>query len=272
MRSLTQTILAALMLVQSIANAQSNRENPSGIEPTSSQAAVAAELANPLAPVTTFVAQFRTEFGNGPDDDTNYQLRLQPSLFKPLSDGSALLLRTVFPFRFTQWPTDASGLGDISLIPYYVPDTSKSTFVGFGGVLNIPTATPSSLGSGKWSAGPALIVAKTGQPIVYGGLAQQVWSFAGQPDRGSVSVTTIQPFITYLVGGGWAIGANTETTYNWNASSGQRWTVPISASVSKVVKFGDNFVNLGFAYVTYAARPDYAPEWEFRFNAQYVFR
>lgn len=260
------------MLVQSIANAQSNRENPSGIEPTSSQAAVAAELANPLAPVTTFVAQFRTEFGNGPGDDTNYQLRLQPSLFKPFSDGSALLLRTVLPFRVTQWPTDASGLGDISLIPYYVPDTSKSTFVGFGGVLNIPAATPSSLGSGKWSAGPALIVAKTGQPIVYGGLAQQVWSFAGQPDRGSVSVTTIQPFITYLVGGGWAIGANTETTYNWNASSGQRWTVPISASVSKVVKLGDNFVNLGFAYVSYAARPDYAPEWELRFNAQYVFR
>ena len=74
------------------------------------------------------------------------------------------------------------------------------------------------------------------------------------------------------MGGGWAIGANTETTYNWNASSGQRWTVPISASVSKVVKLGDNFVNLGFAYVTYATRPQYAPEWELRFNAQYVFR
>jgi hypothetical protein len=83
------------MLAQSIANAQSDRENPSGIEPASSQAAVAAELANPLAPVTTFVAQFRTEFGNGPGDDTSYQLRLQPSLFKPFSDGSALLLRTI---------------------------------------------------------------------------------------------------------------------------------------------------------------------------------
>lgn len=94
-RSLTQALVAALMLAQSIANAQSDRENPSGIEPASSQAAVAAELANPLAPVTTFVAQFRTEFGNGPGDDTSYQLRLQPSLFKPFSDGSALLLRTI---------------------------------------------------------------------------------------------------------------------------------------------------------------------------------
>ena len=84
---------------------------------------VAAELANPLAPVTTLSGNVRAEMGNGPDDDTNYQLRLQPSFFKPFADNSALLVRTIVPLRFNGWPTSANGLGDISIIPYYVPDT-----------------------------------------------------------------------------------------------------------------------------------------------------
>lgn len=265
------TLAAALVLAHGSASAQSGEQNPTPAEARSAET-VAAELANPLAPITTFIAQFRTEFGNGPDDDTNYQLRLQPSLFKPFADGSAVLLRTTLPFRFNDWPTNDSGLGDLSLIPYYVPDMTRSTFVGYGGVLSIPTASDDALGSGKWSAGPALIFAKIGQPVVWGGLMQHIWSFAGKDSRGDVNVTTIQPFITYLLGGGWAIAANTETSYNWEASSGERWTVPIAASVSKVVDLRGHFVNLGAAYVNYVERPSYSPEWELRLNAQYVFK
>lgn len=159
--------------------------------PARSVEEVATELANPLAPVTTLGVQYRAEFGNGPSNQTNHTLRLQPSFFIPGADGFAVLLRTIVPLRSMNWQANASGLGDITLVPYYVPDTTKSTFVGYGAALGLPTATNDALGSSKWTGGPAVIFAKTGQPLTWGGLAQHVWSFAGKDTAGSVSVTTV---------------------------------------------------------------------------------
>lgn len=233
---------------------------------------VAAELANPLAPVTTLAGNLRAEMGNGPEDETNFQLRLQPSFFKPFAGKSALLVRTILPLRSTRWPTNASGLGDVSIIPYYVPDTTSATFVGYGGALIAPSATDDAFGSGKWATGPAVIVAKTGRPITWGGLLQQVWSFAGDSDRDDVSVATVQPFITYLLPKGWAVNLTSEATYNWNASAGNEWTVPLTVGASRVVEFGTEFVNLGLAYVDYLERPQGAMDSEIRISATYVWR
>jgi hypothetical protein len=247
-----------------------------GLEARAAQAQtvdqVAAELANPLAPVTTLAANVRAEMGNGPQDETNYQLRLQPSFFVPLDARSALLVRTIVPLRSLSWPTSASGLGDISLVPYYVPDITAATFVGFGGALILPTATDTVLGSGKWAAGPAVIVARTGKPITWGGLVQHVWSVAGDSDRAGVSVTTVQPFLTYLLPDGWAATVTSESSYNWNAGSGSGWIVPLTLGVSKVVQIGSEFVNFGLAYVDYLARPDFTTQNELRFSASYVWR
>lgn len=242
-----------------------------GAQNQSEQEKVAADLANPLAPITTFATQFRTEFGNGPDDDVNYQLRFQPSFFKPLDNESAFLLRSIVPVSFKSWPTDDTGLGDTTLVPYYVPDMMKQTFVGYGAAIGIPTATEDALGSGKWTAGPAMIIARTGNPITYGGLIQHIWSYAGDSDRNDISVTTLQPFLSYLLGGGWAASLNIEASYNWDADT-NKWTIPLATSLSKVVNIGGKYVNFGVAAVGYAERPDFAPDWELRVNATYVFR
>jgi len=218
---------------------------------------VAAELANPLAPITTLAANTRAEMGNGPQDKTNYQLRLQPSFFVPFASNSALLVRTIVPLRSLNWPADASGLGDASIIPYYVPDISSATFVGYGGALILPTATDDGLGSGKWAAGPAVIVAQTGKPVTWGGLLQHVWSIAGGAERAGVSVTTVQPFLTYLLPDGWAATVTSESSYNWSAGAGNGWIVPLTVGVSKVVQIGGEFINFGFAYVDYLTRPDF---------------
>lgn len=183
---------------------------------------VAAQLANPLAPVTTLAAQVRAEFGNGPRDQTSYTLRIQPSFFKPLPGNAAVLLRTVLPLRGLHWPGRADGVGDLTLVPYYVPDITRKVFVGYGASLGIPTAGDDLLGSGKWSAGPAVIFAVTGQPLTWGALAQHVWSVAGAADRAVLNVTTLQPFATYLLAGGWSLNLTTETSYNWQARGAAR--------------------------------------------------
>jgi hypothetical protein len=240
--------------------------------PRKTEEQLAAELANPLAPITTFVTQFRSEFDNGPDGATNYQLRLQPSFFKPLEGGSALLVRSIVPLRKQTWPSGNGGLGDITVLPYYVPDIRSSTFVGYGVALSMPTATEKPLGTGKWSAGPAVLFAQTGQPITWGGLAQQLWSFAGQSNRDGVNVTTLQPFLTYLLGGGWSATVTSESSYNWNGAAGQRWLVPVTLGTSKVVDIGGSFLNLGVAYVYYIERPQFATQSELRLSATYVFK
>ena len=137
-----------------------------------SNAEKVAQKDNPLSPVTTATGQLRTEFGNGPEDDVNHQLRLQPSFFKPFANRSAFLLRTIMPVLVKHWPTHDAGAGDVTLAPYYVPDLTRRTFAGYGAALGAPTATEDDLGSRKWTGGPAMIVARTGMPITYGGLAQ----------------------------------------------------------------------------------------------------
>lgn len=242
-----------------------------GTEMKSEEESVAADLANPLAPVTTLAVQFRTEFGNGPDDDVNYQSRLQPSFFKPFDNQSAFLMRSIIPVLFKNWPMEDTGFGDITLVPYYVPDIMKQTFVGYGAAIGIPTATEDWLGSGKWTAGPAIIFAKTSNPITYGGLVQHIWSYAGDNERDDISVTTLQPFFTYLLGGGWAASLNTEASYNWNTDT-DKWTVPISTSLSKVVNLNGKYMNFGLAAVGYVEKPEFVHDWELRFNITYVFR
>lgn len=270
---ISMTAVTCILMSSSLLAAEPKGDGkPGESNETASVEKVAKDLANPLAPITTFISQFRVELGNGPDDDTNYQLRLQPSFFKPFADRSAFLLRTIVPFRFNNWPTHDSGLGDITLTPYNVSDITRSTFMGFGGTFTFPTATEEPLGSGKWSAGPAFILAQVGQPITWGGLVQHIWSYAGASDRSSINVTTVQPFLAYLLGKGWVATVTSETTYNWQADSGDKWTVPLGVQIAKVVQIGGKFFNFGLAGVYYAERPTHAPEWDMRFTATYVFK
>jgi hypothetical protein len=261
------TIVISMAIVIAICNPA----KAESLNTSSQEEKVAADLANPLSPITTANIQYRAQFGVGPDDDINQQVRLQPSLFKPLSDRSAFLVRTIVPFSFQEFPTAKSGMGDITLVPYYVPDMTKSTFIGYGTALGLPTAIDDSLGSEKWTAGPALLLAKVGQPITSGFLSQHVWSYAGDDNRGDISASTIQPFITYLLGGGWAASVLSETTYNWEAEEDE-WTIPVQLGISKVVGIGGQYVNVGFTSVTYVEGSDHLPDWEFRANLTYVFR
>ena len=59
---------------------------------------------------------------------------------------------------------------------------------------------------------------------------------------------TVQPFINYNLPHAWAISTAPLITSNWSAPSGQRWTVPIGAGVSKVTHVGEQPLNLELQY------------------------
>ena len=57
---------------------------------------------------------------------------------------------------------------------------------------------------------------------------------------------------------------NSESTANWEAADGEKWTVPINAMVSKITKFGPWPFQIGIGAGHYAEKPAGGPEWQLR--------
>ena len=84
-----------------------------------------------------------------------------------------------------------------------------------------------------------------------------------------MSSTFLQPFLAYTTKDAWTFGLNTESTYDWNAS---QWSVPINASVAKLVRFGKLPVSLGLNARYWADSADSGPHgWGARFVMAFLF-
>ena len=87
-----------------------------------------------------------------------------------------------------------------------------------------------------------------------------------------MSVTTVQPFLIYLLLDGCAVDVSSESSCHCSAGSGNGCKIPVTLGISTVVQFGSKFFNFGLAYVHCAERPDRTTKTEARFNATYVWR
>ena len=113
----------------------------------------------------------------------------------------------------------------------------------------MPTATDELLGGEKWGAGPTAVVLKQIGGWTVGGLANHIWSFAGDSDRSDISATFLQPFVAYTTPDAWTFTLNTEASYDWKDEA---WSVPINGVVSKLVQIGNQPVSF-FAGARYWA-------------------
>lgn len=174
--------------------------------------------------------QNNTYFGVGPNDDTANVFNIQPVI--PVTVGGwNLINRTIAPVIYVpdlvsglpdtvndpQGDDGSFGLGDINHTTFVSPLNAGPLGWGLGPSVTLPTATDDSLGSEKWSAGPSgVLVFQPGQWVV-GGLARQVWSFAGDDDRDDVSQLLLQPFVNHNFEGGWYAMSAPVITANWEA-------------------------------------------------------
>ena len=102
-----------------------------------------------------------------------------------------------------------------------------------------------------------------------GMLANHIWSVAGDSDRADVSSTFLQPFLSRHTPTGWTFGLNSEATYDWEA---KQWSVPINATIAKMMKFGEQRVQLGGGVRYWADSPESDPHgWGYRFFATFLF-
>ena len=105
---------------------------------------------------------------------------------------------------------------------------------------------------------------------VVGVLVNQQWSYAGWGDQ-DVSALLIQPFINYNLPHGWYLNSVPIMTANWKANSDDRWTVPIGGGVGKVQKIGQLPVNSQLGAYGNVVKPDNGPDWQLRFQVQFMF-
>jgi len=222
---------------------------------------------NPIANMMSFPFQNNTNFKMGPDSNrTQNVLNIQPVI--PLMHGR-IITRTIFPLiwnpDYTQESGTNFGLGDIIFTAFYSPESKGLTW-GVGPVFQFPTGGP-DFGTGKWSAGASVVaLAMPGQWVI-GALLNNVWSFAGQENRADVNFLTFQPFINYNLPN-FYFTFQPIITANWEAESGNQWTVPLGLGLGKLIKLGGKLpVNLNASYFYNVVTPDFGPQYQVRLLA-----
>jgi hypothetical protein len=241
---------------------------PPALQAQQSADELAQKAANPIANMISVPFQNNTDFGLGPYDRARNVLNIQPVV--PLAEGK-IITRTVVPFAWlpdltTESESSSSGIGDIVFTAFYVPGGGE-TMWGLGPVVELPTGG-ASRGSEKWSVGPSFVALKVNGPWTLGVLANNVWSVAGEGDRSSVNRGLLQYFIVRQMGGGWYINSAPVNTVNWEAASGEKWTVPLGGGGGKLLFLGRLPVNLQSQAYFNVVKPDMGPDWQLRFQAQ----
>jgi len=232
---------------------------------------LAKKLQNPVADLISVPFQSNFNFGVGPEDKTQYVLNIQPVLPQRISEQWNWIHRAIIPLIDQPAPVDAFGLGDIQYQGFLSPAKPGKLIWGVGPVLQVPSATDDQLGTEKWSAGAGAVALRMDGPWVYGALVNNIWSFAGDDDRANVNQMLIQPFINYNLGRGLAIGTSPIITSNWEAPSGQKWTVPLGAQVSQIIPIDKVPVNFLLGAYYNIEKPDSGPDWTLRFQIALLF-
>ncbi|MFO1068204.1 MAG: hypothetical protein U1E14_06730 [Geminicoccaceae bacterium] len=239
---------------------------------------------NPIANLISLPLQNNFNVGYGAKDapepsSTQYILNIQPVIPLTLGEtGFNLITRPILPIL--RQPDlieggDTWGNGDLQVQSYLSPAGSKELVWGVGGVLQAPTASDGEkLGTQKWSAGPAAVVLSMPGKWVFGALATQLWSFAGDNDREDINLTTLQPFVNYNLDAGWYLTTSPIATANWEADgSDNTWTVPVGGGVGRLIRVGKLPVNLQAQAFYNVVKPEDDPtdDWSLRLQVQFLF-
>jgi len=228
---------------------------------------------NPIASMYVLPFQNNTQFGIGSYDRTQNVTNIQPVIPIGLGEKVNLIVRTIIPLISQPLGESDSkfGLGDIALSLFFTARKPGKLIWGVGPAIGLATATDPVLGTGKWSAGPSVIMLIQPGKWTLGLVAQNTWSFAGQSDRADVNAFYSNLFIVRQIAKGWYVNTSPIITANWNAESGQEWLVPIGAGVGKIFRIGKLPINAQAGYYNYVVKPDNGPDWQLRAQLNFMF-
>ena len=281
LRSKIIFILLAITLMAASGHAQEATDQPAPQAQGGDDLRSAVQ--NPVSSMISLPLKFTADFGapNG----TAYFFNVNPVIPVTVGDWN-LISRALIPALVSvdgfiagtpgipegQPSNDRkTGLGDINYSLFFSPNKTKPFIWGVGPSITLPTASSSQLGSEKWSAGPTGVILVQPSWGTYGLLLRQLWSFAGDDDRSEVNQMLIEPFVNYNLPGGWYLIADPISTVNWNASSGNKWTIPLGGGFGKLFTIGNQPINSRIEAYYNIEKPDGGPDWQTVFTFQFLF-
>ena len=252
---------------------------------------------NPVAGLISVPVQNNTNFGVGPFSRNQNVLNIQPVIPINVSPSWNLIIRWITPIVSQPAPGTAnlevfgieentpayfaaqdvqahasvSGFGDMTPTFFFSPVKPHKLIWGAGPMFTLPTATGKVLGQGKLSMGPSIVALVQPGPWTVGALVNNIWSVAGSGGRANVNQMSLQYFINYNLKKGWALSMSPTITANWQASSGNVWTVPVGGGVQRVFRLGYQPVNASLAFFGNAVHPQHGSPWGMRLQISFLF-
>jgi hypothetical protein len=262
------------------------------------QHALAKASQNPVSSLISVPFQNDATFNNGPEDAFVNVLTIKPVIPMGITENWNLINRAIIPVvyqddAFTGQTTIGGatisggtteyvkpgqelgsefGLGDIVYQGFFTPAKSGKVIWGIGPQFNLPTGT-GRMSSDQWSLGPAAVALTMPGHWVVGILASNVWNIGnGYNDAPDVNALTAQYFINYNMKGGWYLSSAPAISANWEADSGNQWTVPFGGGVGRVFKIGKQPVKMSAAvYYNVVAPDDFDDVWDLQFAMTFLF-
>jgi hypothetical protein len=279
-------LLIILFLIIALPAAEAAQPEPSAEE-------LAKKTQNPVADLISVPLQNNWNFGAGFNHNkTIYVLNVQPVIPIKLNDEWNLIARIIMPIinQPNLSPSlgglvpssTGTGFGDFNPTFFFSPAKPGELIWGLGPTLTLPTATDRDLGSGKWSMGPAGVALTMQGPWVFGALMNNQWSVGGWGDR-AVNAMLLQWFVNYNLPDGWYLTTSPIVTANWKADKGgDVWTVPLGGGFGKLFRLGQILplegspmaklpINAQIGAYGNVAKPEFGPDWQLRFQIQFLF-
>jgi hypothetical protein len=266
-RVLVFTFCAAILELTPLASVAGQR-------PEDEATKLAKATQNPVADLVSLPFQFNFNSGGGFDDGTFFNLNFQPVVpVKDVLKKYTVIFRTIVPYLSipTAPGTRQGGLGDIQVQLFATPAKSEKVIWGVGPVFSFPTATADVSRTGSWAIGPTAVVLTNTGPWVLGALINNLWTFADNGGSPEVNQFTLQPFVNHNFSKGWAIAFSPIITANWDAPSGEEWTVPLGVGITKTTAFNRRPISLSVHYYHNVEHPAVSAGDQLRFQIAFLY-
>jgi hypothetical protein len=244
--------------------------------------AMAKKAQDPLGDVRAIMTDNTIAFNGGPNDDTSYAFQFQPVYAIP-SDGKInMIARAVIPVIGVESgvvlpplgpegrPNSGNswGISDTIVQYFFSPKSESGIKWGIGPQVSLKTRTSDRQAGPGWGGGLAAIVFGGVGNWALGAIGMQHW---GEDDY---SVGTLQIIAMYNFESkpGMYLGYNNAMTFNWEASSDNRVTVPLGLTFGKTMPLsGGAGLDLSVGAYHLTERPTDAPQWQLKFGISYFF-
>lgn len=252
-----QALMVSVALMAALSSTVRAQE-PAPASATHDVGELAKKTQNPVADLVAVPFQFNFNTGGDLGDATFFNLNFQPVVPFKLTENWNAIARTIIPISSVPGSDNESfsGIGDIQEQFFITPAKPGAIIWGLGPALSLPTATAPPLRTGTWAAGLTGVVVKMAGPWVLGGLVSQWWPMADAGGDPRTDLFLVQPFVNFNLPRGYALSTAPTITANWDAPSGQQWTVPLGFGISKTTVFSGRPTQLGVQYYYNVKRPD----------------